>query len=95
MNNTSSLVNKLLHLQKSCDECFYICKASHSKVINNKVPFQAVFNKLSLEWLPKEFRNLRRLETVLVVRRILFKKITVMPKRQSPKVKSSICNSDI
>ena len=33
-------------------------------------------------------------ETVLA-RRILFKKITVMPKGQSPKVKSNICNIPI
>ena len=49
-------------------------------------------NKQSVEWLSREFRNLRRLETVLVARRILFKKVTVMPKGQSPKVKGSICN---
>ena len=52
-------------------------------------------NKLSVEWLPREFRNLRRLETVLVAKRILFKKVTVMPKGQSPKVKDSICNIPI
>ena len=39
------------------------------------------------------FENLRRLETVLVVTRILVKKVTAMSKAQSPKVKSSICNS--
>ena len=41
--------------------------------------------------LPNEFRDLRRLERVLVAKRILFKKVTVMLKGQSPKVKGSIC----
>ena len=42
-----------------------------------------------------EFQDLRRLERVLVAKRILFKKVTVMPKGQSPKVKGSICNIPI
>ena len=29
----------------------------------NKVHSQAVFNRLSLKWLPKELRNLRRLNS--------------------------------
>ena len=45
--------------------------------------------------MPNEFRDLRGLERVLVAKRILFKKITVMPKGQSPKVKGSICNIPI
>ena len=51
-------------------------------------------NKQSVEWLSREFRNLRRLETVLVARRTLFKKVIVM-QGQSPKVKGSICNIPI
>ena len=38
MNNTSWLVNHLLHLQEPCDECFYICKTCHSKVRKNRFP---------------------------------------------------------
>ena len=45
--------------------------------------------------LPNEFRDLRRFERVLVAKRILFKKVTIMPKGQSPKVKGSICNIPI
>ena len=52
-------------------------------------------NKLSVEWLPREFGNLRQLEIVPVARKILFKKVTVMPKDQSPKVRGSICNIPI
>ena len=46
--------------------------------------------------MPNEFRDLRGLERVLVAKRILFKKVTVMPtKGQSPKMKGSICNIPI
>ena len=43
--------------------------------------------------LPKEFRDIRRLERVLVARQLLFKKI--MPKGQSPKLKGALCNIPI
>ena len=85
----------MVQLVRSYDHGVYICKTCHSKVKKNKVSCQAVSNKLSVEWLAREFGNLRRLETVLAARRILFKKVTVMPKGQSPKVKGSICNIPI
>ena len=88
----SSLTKQLLGLKRSYDGCFYICKTCHSKVKRNKIPCQSVSNKLSVDQLPSEFRKLLHLETILVARRILFKKITVMPKGQSPKVKGNICN---
>ena len=94
-SSCSSLTKKLLDLERSYDGCFYICETCHSKVKRNKMPCQSVSNKLSTEQLPSEFRNLRCLETVLVARRILFKKIMVMPKSQSPKVKGNICNIPI
>ena len=71
-SNYSSVVNQLVQLVGSYDHGVYLCKTCHSKVKKNKVPCLAVSNKLSVEWLPREFRNLRRLETVVVARRILF-----------------------
>ena len=57
MNNTSSLANKLLQLQRSGSEWFYTFRTCHSKVIKNKIPCQTVLNTLSLECLPKEFKK--------------------------------------
>ena len=45
--------------------------------------------------MTNEFLNLRRLERVLVAKTIFFKKVTVMPKGQSPNAKGSICNIPI
>ena len=50
---------------------------------------------LAVELLPNEFQDLRRLERGLVAKGISFKKVTVMPKGQSAKVKGSICNIPI
>ena len=45
--------------------------------------------------LPKEFRDIRRLERVLVARRLLFKKINIMPKGQCLRLKGALCNIPI
>ena len=45
--------------------------------------------------LPKEFRDIRRLERVLVARRLLFKKTNIIPKGQFPKLKGALWNIPI
>ena len=94
-NSYSSLVKELVHLGSSYDGRLYICRTCHNKVKKNNVPSQAVSNRLAAELLPNEFRDLCRLERVLVAKTILFKKVTVMPKGQLQKVKGSICNIPI
>ena len=94
-NSYSSLVKELVHLVSSYDGRLYISRTCHNKVKKNYVPDQAVSNKLAVELLPNELRDLRRLERFLVATRILFKKVTVMWKGQSPKVKGSVCNIPI
>ena len=42
--------------------------------------------------MPEDLANMNRLERAIITRRILFKKITIMPKGQAPKLKGSICN---
>ena len=56
------------------------------------MPCQAVANKLFVKDLRKQFQGINRLKRLLASRRILFKKVTVMPKAKSLKMKSSIYN---
>ena len=67
---------------------FHIC------VICNRyfIPCQAVSNKLDITFLPKEFERTPKLENVLVSKRILFKKVVIIPKGKLPKIKGSLCN---
>ena len=51
---------------------------------------QAVYNQLELCELPKEFRDIRRLEKVL-----LAKRLSIMPKGQSPTLKGVLCSVPI
>ena len=45
--------------------------------------------------LSKEFRDIQRLERALVARQLPFKKISIVPKSQSPKLKEALCNIPI
>ena len=74
----------------SFDGFRYKCQACDKTFREQEIPCQSIFNKL-----PRDLRNVRRLERVLISRRILFKKIAFMPKGQSPKLKGAFCNIPI
>ena len=59
------------------------------------MPCQVVANKLNMEGLPKIFQGINRLGRLLLPRRILFKKDTVMPKGKLLKMKGSIFNISV
>ena len=46
--------------------------------MKNRTPCQGVSNKLDVEVAPKQLQNLKKLEKVLISKRILFKKVAVM-----------------
>ena len=71
----------------------YICLTCDKKLVKSEVPCQAVCNKLQIFDFPPYLPKLRRLEKVLIAKRLLFKKIAIMPKGQSPKLKGAICNA--
>ena len=73
----------------------YICLTCHKKLVKSEIPAQAVWNKLDIYDFPDDLANLNRLEKAILSRRILFKKVTIMPKGQMPKIKGSICNVPI
>ena len=60
------------------------------------MPCQTVFNKMSLDPIPDELKDLRNLDKILISKRIIFRKITVMHgKEEFAKVKGSICSIPI
>ena len=80
---------------KSFDSLEYICRTCHSKLLKNKIPAQAVCNDLRIFNLPERFSDIRKLEKIIISKRILFKKVTIMSKGQAPKMKGAICNVPI
>ena len=73
-----SYYDDFLYLYKTCNKAFILC--------------QAVSNKLYINFWPKESESIHKLERVLVSRRILFKKVVIMPKGKLPKIEGSLCN---
>ena len=61
----------------------YTCLTCGKKIKKNDIPCQAIINKFCIEKLPIQFQTICRLERVLVSRRILFNKISIMLKDQS------------
>ena len=72
-----------------------ICIICHKKLLKGTVPAQAVCNNLQIFELPSRFRDLQKLEKVIIAKRLLFKKVTIMPQGQCPKIKGRICNDPI
>ena len=85
-------VNKLNTNVTSFDGNYYICKTCYTHTRKLKVPVQAVFNGLIIEKTAKKLDCLNTLELPLISKRLLFKKIVVMPKGQTPKMYDSITN---
>ena len=81
------------------NEVTFICNTCIAILRNPTVSIPQII-KQSVETLqifetPAEIKNLNRLERLLIARRILFKKVTVTPKGQFPKLKGPICNIPI
>ena len=55
----------------------------------------AVCNSLQIFELPSRFRDLRKLEKIIIAKRLLLKKVTIMQKGQCLKIKGAICNVPI
>ena len=65
----------------------YICLTCSKKIKKGDIPCQAVWNDLKLFVFPNEIANLNKLEKYLICKQMLFRKVTIMPKGQSPKLK--------
>ena len=68
------LTADLHHPVKSFDEKFYICQTCHEHLYKNDIPCQAVCNKMALDPIPDELRDLKKLERVLISNRLLCQK---------------------
>ena len=77
---------------KSFDSSTYICKTCGKKCQKMEIPSQSVSNKLEVFDLPTEFQSIRKLERVLIAKRVLFKRITGLSRGQVEKITGTICN---
>ena len=52
----------------------HICDTWHEDLSRNKMPCQTVFNKMSLDPITIELKDLKKLEKILIFKVIIFKK---------------------
>ena len=64
----------LLSIQTSFDGKEYICKTCHSKAIKGRLSCQAAVNNLYVDDIPTELESLKKLEQILIAKRIMFEK---------------------
>lgn len=64
-------------------------------LIKEKVLCQAVVNGFQLENVPQELDCLNTLEVILIAKRLLFQKIVIISKGQTPKIHRSIVNVSV
>ena len=74
---------------------FYFLEAKFNNVFKDVLAELDALDKLSIKKLPILLQTICRLESILVSGGIFFKKISIMPKGQSPKLKARICNIPI
>ena len=70
----------------------HICRTCDPYLKKKKIHPQAVCNKLNIPSVPCESKNLSNLKRMLISRRLLFKKVKIMPKGCFPKLKDAIYN---
>ena len=87
-----SVDENIIFMVKSYDDNYYICTTCDKALRKNSIPCQAIATRLNVVELPKLFQDICRLERLLLLRRILFKKVKFMPKGKSLKIKVSILN---
>ena len=68
------LTGELHCLVRSFYEKTYICDTCHKHPSRNEMSCQAAFNKMSLDPVPDELKDLKVLEKKLISKRIIFKK---------------------
>ena len=73
------------------ENCMYL---EHVIQNSKKVRFlvRLFCNKLAVSCLPEQSKSVRKFQRVLISKRLLFNKVTIMPKVQSPKLKGALCS---
>ena len=81
---------------KSFDEKLYICETCQKHLHKSEIPCQAVCNKMALDPIPEQLKDLKKIEKFLISKTILFKKIAIMHgKGEFFKIKGNLCNISI
>ena len=77
----------------SCLVLYFHGQTCNRSLSNKVISYQAVANKMQVELLPNEFKDVRRVDKMLISKVILLGKITIThEKEEFATVKGNICN---
>ena len=74
----NTIKSELYCLVRSIDGKIYISNICHYHLSRNKMLFQAVFDRKSLDPIPDELIDFKKIEKIFIYTRIIFKKTKIM-----------------
>ena len=76
----------------SIDGCVYICHNCHRTLKLGRVPAQSKANRMALDEIPDELKDLNNLELHIICKRILFMKLVKLPRGKQKGIKGAAVN---
>ena len=76
----------------SIDGCIYICHNCHRTLKLGRVPAQSKANRMALDEIPDELKDLNTLELHIICKRILFMKLVKLPRGKQKGIKGAAVN---
>ena len=76
----------------SIDGSTYICHSCHRTLKLGRIPAQSKANRMELEEIPDELKNLNNLELHIICKRILFMKLVKLPRGKQKGIRGAAVN---
>ena len=76
----------------SIDGSIYICHTCHIALKSGKIPAQSKANRMALDEIPDELKDLNNLELHIICKRILFMKLVKLPRGKQKGIKGAAVN---
>ena len=76
----------------SIDGSIYICHTCHTALKSGKIPAQSKANRMALDEIPDELKDLNNLELHIICKRILFMKLVKLPRGKQKGIKGAAVN---
>ena len=76
----------------SIDGCTYICHTCHGALKLGRIPAQSKANRMTLDEIPDELKDLNTLELHIICKRILFMKLVKLPRGKQKGIRGAAVN---
>ena len=89
------IIHLVLHEKyrlSSIDGSIYICHTCHTTLKSGKIPAQSKVNRMALDEIPDELKDLNNLELHIICKRILFMKLVKLPRGKQKGIKGAAVN---